>query len=403
MNHFADQAEQLVRKIHDAAGRVVVVLNGGSRAVAELLEVPGGSKTLLEAVVPYSEAALTAWLGSRPEQSCSSRTARAMAVVAFGRAIRYGAEERQAAGVACSAALATDRPKRGPHRTHVAVQTAEKTRHEWLELKKDARSRREEEEIVSRMVLNAVAEACDVDARLELPLLDEERVETEQAVAPQAWQDVFLGRVEAKPVKASGDLLGAAPHSNAAARAAPRQSESGNEFPHSEGRAVLCGAFDPLHAGHRRMAEIATQILNLPTAFELSILNVDKPALDYLEIERRLAQFPPQQPVWLTRAATFDDKSRLFSGATFVVGVDTLRRIADPRYYGNDPAAMLLALQRIIERGCRFLVFGRKLEASFDRLANLDLPGEFRNACREVPPEQFREDVSSTELRPSRI
>ena len=87
-----------------------------------------------------------------------------MAVVAFGRAIRYGAAEQQAAGVSCTAGLATDRPKRGPHRAHVAVQTADQTRHWSLELEKDARSRQEEEQIVSRMVLNAVAEACGVDA-----------------------------------------------------------------------------------------------------------------------------------------------------------------------------------------------------------------------------------------------
>ena len=47
--------EELVRQIHAAPGQVVLVLNGGSRAVAELLEVPGGSKILLEAAVPYSE------------------------------------------------------------------------------------------------------------------------------------------------------------------------------------------------------------------------------------------------------------------------------------------------------------------------------------------------------------
>ena len=124
-------------------------------------------------------------------------------------------------------------------------------------------------------------------------------------------------------------------------------------------RVILSGAFDPLHAGHRRMAEIAQEMLGLPAAMEISILNVDKPALDYLEIDRRLGQFPPEQAVWLTRAATFDDKSRLFPGATFVVGVDTLRRIADPRYYGNDRDVMMQSLQRIIARDCRFLVFGR--------------------------------------------
>ena len=147
------------------------------------------------------------------------------------------------------------------------------------------------------------------------------------------------------------------------------------------------------------MAEIAQEMLGLPTAMEISILNVDKPALDYLEIDRRLGQFPPEQAVWLTRAATFDDKSRLFPGATFVVGVDTLRRIADPRYYGNDRNVMMQSLQRIIARDCRFLVFGRALGSSFIRLSDLDLPDALRRACSEIPPEKFREDVSSTALR----
>ena len=147
------------------------------------------------------------------------------------------------------------------------------------------------------------------------------------------------------------------------------------------------------------MAEIAQEVLGLPTAMEISILNVDKPALDYLEIDRRLGQFPPEQAVWLTRAATFDDKSRLFPGATFVVGVDTLRRIADPRYYGNDRNGMLQSLQRIIARDCRFLVFGRAVGSSFIRLSDLDLPDVLRRACSEIPPEKFREDVSSTALR----
>jgi len=167
----------------------------------------------------------------------------------------------------------------------------------------------------------------------------------------------------------------------------------------SSPRVVFSGAFHPLHDGHRRMAEIAQEVLGMPVAMEISIVNVDKPALDYLEIERRLGQFPPEQTVLLTRAATFEDKSRLFPGATFVVGADTLRRVTDPRYYGNDRNAMLQSLRRIIARGCRFLVFGRALGSSFIRLSDLDLPDALRRACMEIPPERFREDVSSTALR----
>jgi hypothetical protein len=62
------------------------------------------------------------------------------------------------------------------------MQTADTTAHWSLELEKGARSRREEEEIVSRMVL-----------------MEKEQVETEQIAAPRSWQDLFLGRVEVTP------------------------------------------------------------------------------------------------------------------------------------------------------------------------------------------------------------
>ena len=54
-------------------------------------------------------------------------------------------------------------------------------------------------------------------------------------------------------------------------------------------RVILSGAFNPLHAGHRRMAEIASARCGAPVTLELSIANVDKPTLDFLEIDARLA------------------------------------------------------------------------------------------------------------------
>ena len=163
--------------------------------------------------------------------------------------------------------------------------------------------------------------------------------------------------------------------------------------------AIFPGAFHPLHAGHRRMIEIARDILGVPVAVEISILNVDKPPLDYTEIECRVAQFPPEQAIWLTRAATFEEKSRVFPRAVFLVGIDTLRRIAAWEYYRGDRRACLAALEDIAARGCRFLVFGRNVGKTRLRLADLELPDFFRDTCREVPPEQFCQDVSSTAIR----
>jgi hypothetical protein len=81
------------------------------------------------------------------------------------------------------------------------------------------------------------------------------------------------------------------------------------------------------------------------------------------------------------------------------VGTDTLRRIAEPRYYGGDPAACQRAVERIASRDCRFLVFGRNLGDGFVRLADLDLPDSLRVLCSDVLQEVFCKDVSSTAIR----
>src|SRR5688500_8364240 len=113
-----------IRRIHDSPVRLVLAITGGgSRAIAELLEVPGGSRGLLEAVVPYSAGALDAWLGGQPRRYCDQATARDMAMAAFQRARRLS-EGVEVAGIGATASLASDTPKRGPHRVHVAMQTA---------------------------------------------------------------------------------------------------------------------------------------------------------------------------------------------------------------------------------------------------------------------------------------
>ncbi len=130
---------------------VLVMAGGGSGAISSLLEVPGASRTLLEAVVPYHEGAFIHWLGGRPDHFCAPPTARAMAMVAFRRAATYDASGNPLAGVACSASLVSDRPKKGPHRAHVAIQTMAATVTHSVGLVKGRRSRVGEERLVGRL------------------------------------------------------------------------------------------------------------------------------------------------------------------------------------------------------------------------------------------------------------
>jgi len=370
--------ETLVRRIHAGQGQfVLAVTGGGSRAIGELLSVPGGSRTVLEAIVPYSSEALVEFLHGRPEQFCSPRTARLMAMAAWQRAkeLQAAAAKTAAApavGVGCTASLASDRPKRGAHRVHVAVQSAAFTATQSLEFLKGRRSRAEEDQLAAWMVLNVIAEGFGLNDRLQLPLSEQERVESLRTDAPPAWQDLLNG------------------HSRIT-----QASQISEPWSHGR-RFVFPGAFNPLHCGHLKMAQIAAARVE----FEISIENVDKPPLDYTEMHERAAPMAERGlPLWFTRAATFAEKSELFPGATFIVGADTLARIGHCRYYGHDPAAAEAAIARIAQNGCRFLVFGRVVDGGFRSLDDLNLPASLRQLCDEIPCNEFREDISSTDLR----
>jgi Cytidylyltransferase-like len=164
--------------------------------------------------------------------------------------------------------------------------------------------------------------------------------------------------------------------------------------------ALLPGAFNPSHEGHRQLAEAAAETLAGPVALELSLANVDKPNLSLAEVRRRVEQLAFRIPIWITRAATFVQKAELFPGTVFVVGADTAARIIAPRYYGSDSSGVTQALEFLRRQQCRFLVGGR-CDASqrFVRLEELAIPMEFGDLFREISPDVFRLDISSTELR----
>jgi hypothetical protein len=297
------------------------------------------------------------------------------------------ADPRLLRGIGTTASLATNRPKLGPHRIHVAWQSAEVTAIASLELTKGARTRAEEEAIATELTLVAAAEACGVSTdRAPLASLSPtESVSWRRATAPALWTQLLLGEV--------GGIACEHPEQ-------PTERWRDVSLLPSSDRpaALLCGAFNPVHDGHRRMAEIAAERLGVPVTWELSIANVDKPPLDFLEIQDRLAGLP-RVPVMLSCAATFEEKSAFVPRCTFIIGADTLERVVSPRYYGNDIERRDASIDTLAKRGCRFLVFGRTGANGFRSLENFDLPAPLAALCKEVPESEFRMDVASSQLR----
>lgn len=360
-----------------ACGRqaVIAVTGGGSLAISDLLTVPGASAFLLEARVPYAPAAFTEWLGREPEQCCSRETALAMAVVAWQRASKFSTRSATAVGVGCTAALASNRPKRGEHRAWIATHTANSTHLIGLSLAKGRRDRANEERLVADVLLRLLGETCELTSLLEISLRDGDSLASEACVAHPLLVDLVAGR--------RSTLWSI-------------QSEWRTEPP-IKPVGLLAGAFNPLHDGHRELARVAERRLGGPVAFELAWVNVDKPPLDFLTIEARCRQFT-DRPVVLTHEPTFVLKSRLFPNTAFVVGIDTAERIVQPKYYGTE-ADMLAALDELRSHGCRFLVAGRREGISFRTLSDLTLPPQTRNLFEAIAEVEFRRDISSTELR----
>ncbi len=375
--------QRLISALH-ASGRkaALAITGGGSGAVGELLRVPGGSRLLIEAQVPYDALALATFLGFAPAQACSSDTAIAMAQSARARAARLVPAGADLVGLGATAALVSDRPRKGEHRFHIAFADSAGIAHCTGVMAKGRRDRAAEEGLVSQAIVLWLARACGIAAPSPRSLLDADEYFAETVVAAVDRIDQLLaGEIDRITVQPDGQMTLSAPPTPV----------------------LLPGSFNPVHAGHVLLARVAEELRQQPSAFEISVTNVDPPPLAGETVRHRLAQFAWKSPVEVTRAPTFVDKSRLFPSTTFVIGADTAERLVAPKYYGDDEVRMHVALEEIANSGSSFLVAVRIDSAGRVRTLNdIPVPRRYADLFTEIPEHRFRFDTSSSEVRARR-
>ena len=330
--HFGEKMKTLVEKIHKTPHKTVIAITGGgTEAIGELLRHGNGSATLLEAVVPYDSKAFDNFVRGTPDKYCSPGAARDLAMAAFQRAVNLTNTHYNMIGIGASSSLAKDGERVGrEHHAYIAVQTANQTSTYILSLHNNGYSRENEEHLTSNAIIKALGHACQV----------EDYSPESFTTADETIADVVLGFKKVFTIETGYIPV----------------FESNN-------RIIFPGAFNPLHQQHAAMAAKVSELTGQKIDLELCVRNVDKPALNYQEINARVANLKALngnnwlKDIHLTSTPTFAEKSTWFPNSTFLVGWDTFRRISDAKY-GN--------LNEVIEtfhnNHTNFIVFHRVVD-----------------------------------------
>lgn len=414
----ASDVRKLVSAIHASPNAGVLYTTGGaSSAASALLSVPGASSTVLDAAVPYSRTATMELIGDAEVKSFASQEAAlALANSAFRRAMYIGKDEMNLVGIGAACALATSRARRGDDRAHVAVVTnmgfktyaiyfAASTSHSADDRNEQGDRRLRQERAASRLALHALSSiSSDTYAGTE-------RI----SIAPEFVKAALIAddEYEESSVQNSPDLLDAVLSEKIPYAEVSNFGKSPLVWTPGETQVgvILPGSFNPVHIGHRHLLQAGVNFLRsqdsattVVGAYELSVRNADKPALSPDVVRRRLLEFKTSERVIVANAPLFTDKAALYpEGTTFVLGHDTAIRLVMPKYYGG-VEEMIRAFVKIAMKGGRFLV-GARYDSETKKvktLDDIDVPYVLKDLFIPIPVEQFREDISSTEIRASR-
>ena len=317
-----EQRQWLVNKILTSEQEpqiVAAVTGGGTEFFGELLRHGGASAIFLEGRVPYHPASFVQFAGET-EKLCSQRAARNLAKSSYLRARELTNGHPGSMGIGVTAALRKRENEREGRKNHFHVCFFTLTKQYVWSIEITEQGTREDQEAkVANFVLERIYNFLYGTLRCNSLTVDE------------------LNNQGIKAATVSEDFGKSFVHENGWHYVPLTTEVAPNE---NYQPVVYSGSFNPIHEGHEGIIEWAHANLGRPVYLEMSIGNVDKPSIDYIDATEReksiRASKAPIAGLLYTHRPRFLDKLYMMNNPTFLMGTDTFQRFCDVRYYKNE-------------------------------------------------------------------
>ena len=325
--------EDFAAAINATHHKVYLALAGGGQSFAHnFMKFAGASNTIAGINLPYSHEALQSFAQVPIVKCVSAETSRLLAKRSFANCLASVSSPQYAIGIGLTCALATNNEREDRiHKIYATIHGFDYTCTQSLLFEQGA-TRKEEEELCCIILFNMLREYADTHA-FEF-ILPEFKIN---------FKTCGFGAERIQHLQLSSDIG------------------------HDEANTlvIMPGSFNPMHDGHQAMMALAHEITGHEPYAELSLLNVDKPSLDYFDAQQRFESMHNVKRI-VTMAATFKEKTQHLAQYNktiiFVVGIDTWERLLSGQHGESVPdLCVYFAAMNV-----HFLVFGRNGKTTRD-------------------------------------